>query len=43
MIIFSGASILLGHPGFALKLMIFAFWILSLATAQYIWEVKNER
>lgn len=39
----SGLSILLDHPGFALRLITYAFWILSLATAQYIREVKNDK
>lgn len=39
----SGTSILFNHQGFALRLLIYAFWILVLATAYYIWEIENEK
>lgn len=44
-LLFSGVSILLNHPGFALKIINFSFFVLLLATIQYIWEtkIKNER
>lgn len=39
----SGISLILDHPGFALRLETIAFWILCLAIAYYIWETKNDQ
>lgn len=42
-ILSSGVSLILHHPGFALRLMIISFWILAAGTLIYILELKNEK
>lgn len=40
LLLLSGLSIATNHHGFALRLITYAFWILCLATTQYIWESR---
>ena len=39
LLVFSGISIILNHQGFALRLIIYAYWILCLAAVHYLWEI----
>lgn len=42
-LLLSGVLIFTNHQGFALRLIVFAFWIFVIASIQYLWEARLDK